>query len=454
VALSAVVLAICAVTVYVLLENHLRTASDTDLLEELDELALEVRLAERSDQLLPDLEERFGLHGEYRMRVDKLGEPWTFEGGPSKPWDAWPAGDSMDAQTVWRSVTSADGREWRVVGTHIQTPSGNYAVQVAASESSNRGAIQSLMTALLITAPCALLLTAAAGYVTARQALAPIRTIARTAERVSGASLGERIPEPAYDNELGQLVHTLNDMLTRLQAALEQMRRFTADAAHELRTPLAVVTNEVEVLLRAPRSVAEHEQSARHVLQEVHRLTQIVAQLLALSRLDAGLGEDGEDEVRLDALLTDVVDQCRKGLTQANASLELAADSPCWVRGDDIQLSRLFFNLIDNALHSCAAGGRVMVSARNRQEQVQITVADNGAGIAAAELPRVFQRFYRGASGKGYAGSGLGLSICEAVVTAHRGRIAIESEPGQGTTVTVTLPASAGELDASDSETD
>lgn len=446
VAMSVVVLGVCATTVYVLLDRHLQALTDVDLLEELTELSLEVQLAPAADRLQRDLEQRFDKHGEYRMRVEAQ-QSWAFEGGVDEPWSMWPRVQGLQQTLQWETVVPPGNGSWRVVGTRITAPSGVYFVQAAASTAPSQATIHSLATAFLITAPCALLLTAVAGYWSARQALAPIREIARTAERISGAALSERIAEPAHSDELGQLVRTLNAMLGRLQAAMEQMRRFTADAAHELRTPLSVVMNEIEVLLRSSRSSQEYELSARRVLGEVHRLTQIVSQLLALSRLDAGIAGGGAEEVRLDALLADVVDQCRKNVTLTDVCIVMERTNRAWVMGDDLQLSRLYFNLVDNAARSCGPKGQVAIRCRSEGNEVEVGIEDNGTGISAEELPLVFQRFFRGASGKAYSGSGLGLAICESIVTAHLGRISVVSELGKGTIVRVWLPASPGEDD-------
>jgi signal transduction histidine kinase len=220
------------------------------------------------------------------------------------------------------------------------------------------------------------------------------------------------------------------------------MERFTADAAHELRTPLAVIRNEAEVALRQARSGEEYGRVLESVLEESIRLSRTADELLFLCRQDAGLNPRTSEPVDLAPLLDEVVGNMRLVAQEKGVSLTLDAAAGGRVAGDARQFRRVFYNLIDNAVKYTPAGGRVRVGCRRDDGEVVVTVADTGAGIPEEHLARVFDRFYRvdpARNGEG-GGAGLGLAICKSVVEAVGGLISVESTVGDGTTFRVKLP--------------
>ena len=247
-------------------------------------------------------------------------------------------------------------------------------------------------------------------------------------------------------DELGRLAATLNEMLDRLERSFAEMQRFTADAAHELRTPLAVIRNEAEVALRTPRSVEEYTRVLEGLLEEVVRLSELADQLLFLCRQDAGLNPPAHKNVPLDELLRAVTDTMRPVAEAKGLALILGDNPPCAVRGDANQLRRVFYNLLDNAAKYTATGGTVRVASHCVGGEVVVSVTDTGIGIAAEHLARVFDRFYRvdpsraGETG----GAGLGLAICRAVVRGAGGTITATSAEGQGSIFEVRFPAADG----------
>ncbi len=220
-------------------------------------------------------------------------------------------------------------------------------------------------------------------------------------------------------------------------------RRLTADAAHELRTPLAVIRNEAEVALRRARSGEEYGRVLENVLEETIRLSRMADELLFLCRQDAGLNPRRGEPVDLAPLLDEVVGNMRPVAQEKGVSLTLDQPVVGTVAGDTRQFRRVFYNLIDNAVKYTPAEGRVRVDCRRDDGEVVVSVSDTGGGIPEEHLPRVFDRFYRAdpsRTGDGN-GAGLGLSICQSVVQAVGGSISVESTVGNGTTFRVRLPA-------------
>ena len=231
---------------------------------------------------------------------------------------------------------------------------------------------------------------------------------------------------------LGRLARTFNALIDRLQKAIEEMRRFTADAAHELRTPLAVLRSGIDVALRAPRTAEEYRQALEAAADEANRLTRLADQLLFLSRQEAGMMQIDREEMRLDALLKDVAEQFAGRADEAGVTLTVEPLEPWTVRGDDIRLSQVFYNVLDNAIKYTPRGGRVTVRGRAVDDRVEIEIEDTGSGILPEHVPHVFKRFYRVEQSRNAerGGSGLGLAIAQSAIEAHGGTISIREHPG------------------------
>jgi len=304
-----------------------------------------------------------------------------------------------------------------------------------------------LLTALLVGLVLGLPAAAAGGWWLAGRALRPVKAITATARRIEARNLAERLPQPPQDDELGQLAATLNSLLDRLQAAFQRERRFTADVSHDLRTPLALIKSNIGVALNRPRTVTELQTTLTEVEVQIDRMTGLVDATLFLARSDAEQQAQEFATLDLSELLTDLYETTapyaseEQGQTLQN---EIAAG--LWVMGDRDQLTRLFLNLLDNAIRYTPSGGTIRLAARSQGKHAVGEVEDNGAGIAPADLPRVFDRFYRAdkaRTGGGQAHHGLGLSIAQAIAQAHGGEITVRSDLGRGSCFTVTLPLAA-----------
>jgi heavy metal sensor kinase len=301
---------------------------------------------------------------------------------------------------------------------------------------------------LLMLAPALFLVAAGGGYWLSRRALAPVDSLVQTAREISGTNLDNRLPKLETGDELQRLSDTLNEMLDRIETAFLRITQFTADASHELRTPVSLIRTEAELALRRSRDETEYKESLRHILLEAERTTGLIAQLLAVARADSGRETLHMQHLNLAQTLTRVVDDWRQVATIRG--LEFSADivEDARVLGDETALRRLAEILLDNAFKYTPAPGSVHLSFQQRGDRAVLTVQDSGVGIAPEEQEKIFERFYRvdKARSREQDGVGLGLAIAQWIVTQHRGSLAVESQPGRGATFRVELPAIAAPL--------
>ncbi len=304
-------------------------------------------------------------------------------------------------------------------------------------------ALNGLLRTLLLAIPLVLLVASAGGVFLARRALAPVAQISRTAREIGAQDLSKRIQVRSRD-ELGRLAETLNDMISRLQNAFQRQREFTADASHELRAPLAVIRAEVTLALQKERDVAEYRRAVEAVAEETGHATHVVEQLLGLARVDAMDELEGRERVQLDSLVRGLVEDVEALCREKGLEMRIDRLDPGAVIGDSRRLREALLNIIDNAVRYTPAGGSVSLSVLAVSREMLVEVSDTGIGIAAAEVTRIFERFYRvdRARTRG-GGSGLGLAISRRVVELHGGRIDVESEQGKGSLFRVRLPLAA-----------
>ncbi len=349
-------------------------------------------------------------------------------------------------------------------------------VQAAVPWDHNADVLERLGRLLILGVPLVLAACAAGGWLLVGRTLQPISRIVTEAERLDADALPKALlPEASEtDSEIGHLVATLNRMTTRLHGAFEAQRRFAdaqqrfaADASHELRTPLTILRGEMELALARPRSLEAYQATIVSAVEEIDRMSRIVQGLGFLARRDAGrMGTPLPHEpVDVLALCRTVIADFQAQARDNEVALMLHAsdfsrDAPpsaegLWVPGSRDQLQQLVGNLIDNALKYTPPGGRVCVSAEIVQEgicvqnAVVLRIDDTGIGIAARDLPHVFERFWRADPARPAGGSGLGLAICAQIAQAHGGTLTVESELDRGSQFCLRLPAWAGTPQAS-----
>jgi len=262
-----------------------------------------------------------------------------------------------------------------------------------------------------------------------------LERLAEELETVEAGSLHRRL-RPRRTSEVDRLAMVLNRLLARLESAVDHLRRFTADAAHELRTPIAALRARIEVTLARGDSATVYRDGLVDALEQTERLHRLAADLLTLSAVEAVAVPDAP--VRLDGIAREVAEFLEPVAQEQGRSFLCRPDDPVSVRGAEDLLKRMVLNLVDNAFRHTRPGVAVEVAVRGRNGTAEIEVRDGGDGIDDPDPERLFRRFHRGSTPT--AGAGLGLALCHEIATRHRGRIALRSAPGRGTVVTVTLP--------------
>lgn len=307
-----------------------------------------------------------------------------------------------------------------------------------------------LLGTMILLAPLILVISVAVAYILAGNTFKPVDQLINEVEAITdGRSLHRRVPTDEADEELGRLAETLNRMIGRLQTSFGALRRFTADASHELKTPLTVVRADVERAMHPAASQDERMQALEEAMQEITRMSDLVDSLLTLARADEGRFDLHREPLRLEPLIRDVYETAVILGEDAGVSVSLPLVEDAWVMGDEPRLRQLFLNLITNAIKYTPRGGHVemTLSMRNNNE-IGLAVRDTGVGIAAADLPHIFERFWRadrarsrpaGGDAKG-GGFGLGLAISQWIAQAHGGSLTAQSRLGRGSIFTVLLP--------------
>jgi heavy metal sensor kinase len=280
------------------------------------------------------------------------------------------------------------------------------------------------------------------GFWLASRSVKPLKAMADQAAEISSWNLNRRLEVGSATEELEALTRTFNELLARLDNSFETMRRFTADASHEMRTPLSIIRGEAEVALGQDRSSGEYRDSLAVIHDEAVRLSRLVDDLLNLARADAGHVRLRVSEFYLNDLLAECCRAMRAAAEAGGLSIDWHGTSDTPYRGDEELLRRMVLNLIDNAIRYTAPGGKVDVKLELDAGNPRIVVSDTGIGIPAEAAPHVFERFYRAdaARSRKEGGFGLGLSIVKWIAECHRGVVSVNTVPGAGSTFTVLLP--------------
>jgi two-component system heavy metal sensor histidine kinase CusS len=439
----ALVLALFGTVVYAMMRHDLLERIDQGLNEELADVLSEVKRAKTSAGMMDWLNRRFADHAGFDFQITRpSGERFFYN--PRLAEKAWPmpTRDAESLTPLFQTLPVEKKGNWRIVHVTAAGPDGRLTVQVGRGLAAFEHEMTELLLTFLLAGPLTLLAAVGGGYFLACRVLRPVQEMTQAANVISADQLNKRIAVTNPHDELGELAQTLNDMIERLERSFTEMQRFTTDAAHELRTPLAIIRSEAEVALRLPRSGEQYCGVLENLLEEINRLSLMADQLLFLARHDTGLSPKIRDNVLLDDLLREVVGNMQLVAQQKGIALELSENAPCTLYSDRSLLRRVFINLLDNAIKYTDEGGRASVASQASLVGVTIRVRDTGRGIPAEHLSHIFDRFYRvDAARSGDDNSaGLGLSLCQSIVRGLGGNIRVESTLGEGSLFTLTLP--------------
>jgi len=334
-------------------------------------------------------------------------------------------------------------KPFRFITQRIEVNGRSFTVQTGVPTDQIIATLSLFRRYLLMLAPLLLFAAASGGYWLSRKALRPVDAIARTARSIGGGNLGDRLEKLATGDELQRLSDTLNEMLARIESSFLRVTQFTADASHELRTPISLIRTEAEIALRKSRGDAEYREALRHILLEAEKTSSLVEELLTLARADSGRENLHLTFLDLRSVIAETASEWRQLVESRNLQFTLAiADCELPVLVDRRAMQRLLAILLDNAVKYTPPPGIVELLLEARDEKAVITVRDSGIGIATEDQTRIFERFYRvdKARSRELGGAGIGLAIADWIVQQHRGSVTVQSSIGNGSTFYVELP--------------
>jgi heavy metal sensor kinase len=435
----ALVMAVMLVAAGLLLYQHLASSLDRTLAQGLRARAADIAaLIQQADTGLRESQLDAGTASGFAQVLDTRGR--IFDQTPGLGRAALLTPDQLARSRrgpVLVGRASLAGEDVRLFAEPVVAQDQHLVIVVGSPLETRDDALVTLRNELLVGGPVGLLIASLIGYLVAAAALRPVERMRARAEAISAARLSERLPVPPSHDEVSRLGETLNEMLERLQTALERERSFVADASHELRTPIAHLQAEVELALESPRERAQLEAALRSVGSETDRLSQLAADLLLLARLDEGTLPIRRDDVRLDDMLGGVAARFEQRAREAGRTIEVE-DGNGRVRVDRLRIEQALGNLVENALRH--GTGTIRVSGARDGDALELRVADEGPGFPPAFAPHAFERFSRAEESRTSTGAGLGLAIVAAVASGHGGTAVVGIAPGGGADVSIRIP--------------
>ncbi len=365
--------------------------------------------------------------------------PQASESAVPFPWPAIPASAGVYRSDVW-----FEGQPYRVLVSPARVNGTPVRVFVAGQLTDNRQLLNRLSEILERSTPVLLLASALAGYFISRRALKPVVRLTESVRYITIGNLTQRLPVSPINDELAQLAEACNEMLSRLEQAVKRITQFTADASHELRSPISVIRMTCEYALHTPGLDGEAARALSSVVNEAEHCTHLLEDMLLLARSDAGRAQVALEPVYLAEMVLEVVARMRVLAKNKRQSLiDCVPDQDLRVVGDAVLLRRLVWTLVDNAIKYTPCGGRIEVAFARNGTDALLKVSDNGIGIPSALVPHIFDRFFRADPSRGEQdGTGLGLAIAKWIAEAHHATIMVHSVERRGTILEVAFPLS------------
>jgi heavy metal sensor kinase len=346
------------------------------------------------------------------------------------------------------------GQAYRVLAHRFSSGAEPLILVAAAPLEGNRTVLRTFTAGLLWAIPALLAIAALGGYVLSRRALQPVDRITAATRSISVSNLSERLPVPETHDELQRLSETYNAMLARLESAVHEIKRFTGDASHELRNPVSFVRTTAELALRNRKIDPGSQRAFEEIVAECGKASRLLKDMLTLARADAGNSRLAFEPVDLVEVVRAVCQKARSGIEERGHTLTVHLEDDCHatIWGDYSSLQRLLWILVDNAAKYTPTPGAIRVTLSAAGDKATVTVEDNGIGISAADLPHIFERFYRADPSRSHVeGFGLGLSIATWVASVHQASVSVDSKEHEGSVFTIVFPLLVGEAPASPS---
>ena len=338
---------------------------------------------------------------------------------------------------VFETVSVSDRKEEVRILYALINPS--IIMQVGEAMESYSRFLDAFKRIFIFTMTFLTVVAAGVGWFMARRAVSGVEAVTRTAQKISGGTLEERVPVKTRGDEIDQLATTFNQMLDRIQTLLTEIKEMSENIAHDLRTPITRIRGTAEVTLTTGKSLNDYENQAASTIEECDRLLGMINTMLMISKTEAGVDKLAREEIDLARLIQEACELFEPSAEDQGVILTCMAPAGAHVFGDARMIQRMLSNLLDNAIKYTPSGGTVTVSLSEKGGRVLVSVQDTGCGISPGDLPRIFERFYRSDQSRSKPGIGLGLSLARAIARAHGGDITATSTLDQGSTFTVTL---------------
>lgn len=344
---------------------------------------------------------------------------------------------------VIQTITQ-QGKSWMVYDESLKNENQILAyVRVCTPLDSVTSFLIKVKIIMIIAAPIFLLIAVLGGLLIAKKALRPISKITGTAAEIEKGDLSLRIGGIDTKDEVGHLANTFNSMLDHLEVSFRRERQFSSDASHELRTPVAIIMAYSEALIASKNKKCESTddeiKSLELIRSESEKMNVIISQLLMLARGYESKYPVEIENIDLNEIISSVVEQMQDLASESNISLQYAPNDELLCFADQSLMTQMLINLMENGIKYGRPSGYVKITAKKENTSIQIVVEDNGIGISKEDLPNIFDRFYRADKSRDRSGTGLGLSIVKWIVDEHNGKITVSSEPGVGTTFSITI---------------
>ena len=446
--LYALLFSLLSLTIFVLLYLHLAASLGGQMDERLKDSAREFTELYRTGGIRAlggEFGREGGAQGSRRVffrLLDSHGR--TLVSSDLKDWPdlarrpAWPESYRGDRTLLQNLIVS---RHHHRVRTILQPTGDGHVLQLGISREEDDRLLERYRETFGHSFAVIVLCGALVGFVISRRAMSGVERVRQTALMIGEGDLTHRVPLGREGEEIDLLAKAFNDMLERIDALVGELKEVTNNVAHDLRSPITRIRGIAEMALTGPQDPTEYRDMAGQVVEESDRLVAMINTMLEIAETDAGLAALDRTSVDLGDIVREAAELFQPAAEDLGIDLSTQApQTPVRVLGDKTRLRRVVANLLDNAIKFTPSGGHVRIALANDGKTAALSVSDTGTGIAPEDLPRIFDRFYRGDRSRSLPGNGLGLSLVRTLVRAHGGDVAVTSRPGAGSTFTVTLP--------------